>query len=225
MARMARLVVPDHPHLVTQRGNRGQTVFFGDDDYRAYLDLLAHWAAKAGTAIWSYALMPDQVQLILVPAHEDGLRASLGEAHRRYTRRINDRQGCRGHLWQERFHSVALDDDPLLAAARYVALYPVAAGLVAHPEDWPWGSARAHLSGRDDGVAALAPLSVRVGDWAGFLAGGLDEAMRARLETHLQTGRPLGGDAWLTALEARLGRRVRALGPGRPRKDASHREK
>ena len=33
MARTARVVVPDHPHHVTRRGNRRMQVFFGDDDY------------------------------------------------------------------------------------------------------------------------------------------------------------------------------------------------
>jgi len=40
MARLARIVIPAVPHHVTQRGNRRQTVFFSDDDYLAYLDLL-----------------------------------------------------------------------------------------------------------------------------------------------------------------------------------------
>ncbi len=36
MARLARIVVPDIAHHVTQRGNRRQPVFFGDEDYAAY---------------------------------------------------------------------------------------------------------------------------------------------------------------------------------------------
>jgi hypothetical protein len=48
MARLARIVVPGIPHHVTQRGNRRQTVFFGDDDYRGYLALLTEHARAAG---------------------------------------------------------------------------------------------------------------------------------------------------------------------------------
>jgi putative transposase len=33
MARLARIVVPDLPHHVTQRGNRRQKIFFEDGDY------------------------------------------------------------------------------------------------------------------------------------------------------------------------------------------------
>ena len=131
MARMARLVVPGHPHHLTQRGARRMAVFFGDEDYRAYLALLAEWCDAADTRVWAYCLMPNHIHLILVPATEDGLRAALGETHRRYTRRVNAREGWRGHLWQERFHSFAMDEDYLLACARYVELNPVRARLAA----------------------------------------------------------------------------------------------
>jgi putative transposase len=53
-----------------------------------------------------------------------------GEAHRRYTRRINFREKWRGHLWQERFASFPMNESYLLAAARYVEMNPVAAGIV-----------------------------------------------------------------------------------------------
>jgi len=214
MSRQPRLVIPGHPHHVTQRGNRRQPVFFRDADYQAYLSLLSEWAGRAGTEVWAYCLMPNHVHLILVPSHEDGLRATLGEAHRRYTRMVNFREGWRGHLWQERFHSFAMDEPHLLHCARYVALNPVAAGMVAHPEDWRWSSARAHASGRDDGVVRVRPLLDRIGDWATFVDGGIAEAMALRVEKHLSTGRPLGSEAWLEAMEARLGTRLRPMKRG-----------
>ena len=60
--------------------------------------------------------MPNHVHLIVVPKSKDGLRRAIGEAHRRYTRRINFREQWRGHLWQERFASFVLDKPHLLAA-------------------------------------------------------------------------------------------------------------
>ena len=92
MARMARLVVPHFPHHVTQRGNRRQKTFFCEEDYRYYIELLSEYAKISRTAIWAYCLMPNHVHLVMVPAEEDGLRATLGEAHRRYTRYINFRE-------------------------------------------------------------------------------------------------------------------------------------
>src|SRR5215831_21130543 len=86
MARLARVVVPDSPHHVTQRGNRREPVFFEADDYRLYRRLVAAAARRAGTAVWAYCLMPNQVHLIVTPADADGLRASFAEAHRRLHR-------------------------------------------------------------------------------------------------------------------------------------------
>ena len=58
------------------------------------------------------------------------VRAALGEAHRRYTRHVNFREGWRGYLWQGRFASFPMDERHLLACARYVELNPVRARLV-----------------------------------------------------------------------------------------------
>ena len=50
MARLARVVVPDHPHHVTQRGNGRARTFFGDADYALYRDLLAEHCRAAEAA-------------------------------------------------------------------------------------------------------------------------------------------------------------------------------
>ena len=118
MARLARLVIPGLPHHITQRGNRRQQTFFNDGDYSAYLELMSDWCREEGVEIWGYCLMPNHVHLIAVPKTEDGLRRAIGEAHRRYTRRINFREKWRGYLWQGRFASFIMDEPYLLAAAR-----------------------------------------------------------------------------------------------------------
>ena len=218
MARAARVVVPGHPHHVTQRGNRRLETFFGDADYRLYLKLLAEWCASAGTEVWAWCLMPNHVHLILTPSRGDGLRAALSETHRRYTRAINLREGWRGHLWQERFHSFPMDERYLLACARYVELNPVRAGLVKRPQQWRWSSARAHLDGQADGVTTVAPLLDRVPDWRGFLGGGIDEATLEAIRGHERSGHPLGGEAFFKKLESIVGRPGTPRHPGRPQK-------
>jgi putative transposase len=54
MARLPRLVLPAFPYHVTQRGNRRQPTFFGDEDYALYRDLLATHCAAADVEIWSW---------------------------------------------------------------------------------------------------------------------------------------------------------------------------
>jgi putative transposase len=54
MTRLARIVVPDIPHHVTQRGNGRAQTFFYDDDYALYRDLLTHHCRVAGVEIWGW---------------------------------------------------------------------------------------------------------------------------------------------------------------------------
>lgn len=208
MARIARVIAPGIPHHVTQRGNRRQQTFFCDDDYRAYLALMAEWCDKCGVEIWSWCLMPNHVHLIAVPASENSLARAIGEAHRRYTRHINLREGWRGHLWQERFASFPMDITHLFAATRYVEMNPVAAGLVQRPEDYPWSSARAHLSGTDDPLVKGSPLRKMVGNWREFLTLTDEEELKL-LKQHERSGRPLGGEAFVQRVETELARILR----------------
>ena len=67
MARIGRFVVPDLPHHVTQRGNRREKVFFGDDGDALYRDLLHDACRREGVAVWRYCLMSRHVHLILTP--------------------------------------------------------------------------------------------------------------------------------------------------------------
>ena len=152
MSRIGRFVVSDLPHHVTQRGNRREKVFFGEDDYALYRDLLSEACRREGVAVWAYCLMPNHVHLILTPRTGEGLGRALGKAHRRYSAFVNARMRVTGHLFQARFSSVVMDEDHLMAAARYVALNPVRAGSPARPDDWRWSSVGAHLAGRDDGL-------------------------------------------------------------------------
>ncbi len=48
MARIARIVIPNHPHHIIHRGNRREKVFFSEDDKQAYLCLLTNQAKKSG---------------------------------------------------------------------------------------------------------------------------------------------------------------------------------
>jgi putative transposase len=216
MARFARIVVRDYPHHVTARGNRREPIFFENGDHEVYRDLLAEQAGKADVEIWAYCLIPNHVHLIAVPRTDDGLARAVGEAHRRYTNYINARARFRGHLFQNRFGSVVMDEAHLVTGARYVSLNPVRAKLVARAEDWPWSSVRAHLSGEDDGLVVVKPVLDRVRDFRTLLQpDARDEARFAMLRRSETTGRPLAAEDFVRDLKRRLGRPVARRTPGR----------
>ncbi len=107
-------------------------------------------------------------------------------------------------------------------AAAYVELNPVRAGLVEHAWEYGWSSAGAHCgkAGDSSGMPALSEWCSQMPgrEWEATLEtiAGADDAVE-RLRMHTRTGRPLGDDAFLSRVEAVLGRRVRPMPIGRPK--------
>jgi putative transposase len=209
MARLARVVIPGLPHLITPRGNGRNRVFFSDEDYALYCDLLVENCAAADVAIWAWCLMPNHVHLVLVPSDSDGLRRALARVHRRYAGSIHARKKRIGHFWQGRFGAVVLDDAYLAAAMRYVSLNPVRARLVKRATAWRWSSTRAHVNHKADGVTALAPVRRRFRDFAAHLNDAPENDLFARLRSAESIGRPLGSDEFLTRIERQTKRTLK----------------
>jgi len=195
------------------RGVSRRTLFDKDQDFLAFERVVEETLRTCRMQICAYCLLSNHI-LIAVPSSEKGLRWAIGEAHRLDTRRINFREKWRGYLWQGRFASFVMDEAYLLAAARYIELNPLRAGLVADPCDWRWSSARAHLTGKDDALVKVAPLLAMIPDWRAFLNSALPEAELRDIRRHSRTGRPLGDEAFLSRLEGMLGRVLRPKKPG-----------
>lgn len=221
MSRLARVVIPELPHHVTQRGNGRQQTFFCDDDYRFYLNLLGRHCRAAEVSVWAWVLMPNHVHLILTPKDSDGIRRALSKVHRAYAGAIHARLERTGHFWQGRFGCVAMDEAHLLAAVRYLAFNPVRARLVERPRDWRWSSVHGYYArGKDDGVTDRGPLQARIEHFASFLKAGEDEERSMALRRGETIGRPVGDAAFLEGLEARTGRQLKAGKRGRKPKKA-----
>ena len=218
MGRFARVVVPGVPHHVIQRGNRRQTVFFHEGDKKLYLSLLGYNCRKEDVLIWCYCLMDNHVHLIAVPRKSESLAKAIGETHKKYTWIINFQNNWKGHLWQERFHSYAMDEEHLYLAVRYVELNPVRARVVREAEDYPWSSAPAHILGKTDRLLSPFYLTERIKDWRAYLREGLEAEVSEVFRKHESTGRPLGDEDFLIRLEKITGRILRKRKAGRPKK-------
>ena len=217
MGRIARVVLPGVPHHVTQRGVRSLPVFWSDGDRREYLRLLREQGARFGVTFLAYCLMTNHVHLIAVPEQADSLARGIGEAHRRYTRGVNQREGVRGYLFQGRFCSCPLDEAHLISAVRYVERNPVRAGLVRCAWRYRWSSAAYHV-----GLRRTDPL-VSADDRFGWTQA-WKEQLRAEpaevdlLRRTVRTGRPCGDDQFVGEAEEATGRRLRPRSRGRPAK-------
>lgn len=214
MARIARIVIPNMPHHVTQRGNRSQEVFFSNKDKEYSLELLRKFSREAGLTFWAYCLMDNHVHLIAVPEKEESLAKGIGDTHKYYTRMINFRENWRGYLWQGRFSSFPLDEKYLYAAVRYVERNPVRVGLVKRAEDYPFSSARAHIHKTKDKVLSDNFMLSEIKNWASFLAKEDDERERRLFQRHSRIGRPLGQEGFIEKLEELTGRILKPKKPG-----------
>jgi REP-associated tyrosine transposase len=216
---MARIVIPDLPHHVTQRGNRGARVFLRKADYRRYLTLLTKYCELHALKLAAYCLMPNHVHLIVIPSTASALALALKPIHLRYAQELNRRLEEHGALWQPRFFSCPMDDDHFRAAVRYVERNPVRAKMVERAEDYPWSSAAGHCGLRaDDLLVDVSDRIVLGSDWSTWLTEEDDEDSLDRLRKSTRTGRPAGSASFIESLETIVGRSLRPGKAGRPRK-------
>jgi putative transposase len=110
-----------------------------------------------------------------------------------------------------------MDEMYLRHAVRYVELNPVEAGLVSDPSEYRWSSAAAHLKGQDDALVRVRPMLDRISDWKAYLKEKSDLVNDEVIERHGKHGLPLGEEAFVSALEVRIGRPLRPGKKGRPR--------
>ncbi len=70
MPRTARIILPNFPHHVIQRGHNRQMVFADEDDYQYYLNNLWEWKEKLGCCVYAYCLMTNHVHLVVDPGRK-----------------------------------------------------------------------------------------------------------------------------------------------------------
>ena len=149
MPRSARIVIPDIPHHITQRGNYQQEVFDNNDNYKQYCEWINEYAQKNSVDILAYCLMGNHVHFIVIPKKENSLAKLFNTTHMRYSQYLNKERGMKGHLWQGRFYSCLLDDAHLYRAIRYVENNPVRAKMVKNAWDYEYSSAKDHTDMRN----------------------------------------------------------------------------
>ncbi len=123
-------------------------------------------------------------------------------------------------MWQGRFYSSILDDNHLYAAIRYVENNPARAQIVESPEQYRWSSTNEHLRRGSKGVLTRdCFLEDEIQDWLAYLKENEDKEMVEGIRKNSMSGRPCGNDRFIKTIEKIVGRRLRAMPRGRPRKE------
>ena len=229
MPRSGRLVLPDWPHHVVQRGHNRQPVFTCDDDFEHYLGNLRDEKRHLDCRVHAFCLMTNHVHLVIDPGSDpENLGRLMKRVAARQTRYVNKQERRTGTLWESRYKSSPVESDRyLLACCRYVEMNPVRAGIVADPADYRWSShaQRAGSGGcgwLDPDSAWLAlgeTVEARQTNYRHFIRDTTPEHEWKLITEAVQRGQLTGSQRFAEELSARLQRRVEIRGPGRPRKD------
>ena len=148
MPRRPRIIVPNTPQHVIQRGNNRQACFYADEDYQFYLEWLKDYADKTECRIHAYVLMTNHVHLLVSTDRAEGLGALMKALGQRYTQYVNKVYRRSGTLWEGRYKSCPIQAETyLLACQRYIELNPVRAAMVRHPAEYKWSSYAANAKG------------------------------------------------------------------------------
>jgi len=222
MPRQARVVFPNIPHHIIQRGNRREDVFFSDSDRKQYLEWLKEYCKEQKVEILAYCLMTNHIHLIAVPTTEDGLQRVLKPLHMRYAQKINRERGWKGHFWQGRYFSSPLDGEYLLFTTRYIERNPIRVKKVRKAENYKWSSARGHCGTAQDDILTKKMKWLNkyegIDNWRQWLSIKEEKEKTDLIRRNTEKGIPTGSGRFIRRLE-KLADRVLEYRPiGRPRK-------
>ena len=220
MSRIARAVAAGFPHHIVQRGNNREDVFFNKKDKGMYLSLLKKYSERWESPILAYCLMSNHVHLLMRPLEEVSMYKMIQGVTLCYTQYINRGYRRSGRLWESRYHSCIVDEDRYLwAVARYIEQNPVRAKMVKKVEDYPYSSAKAHISGKRDDVLGEELFDERQRrDYAKLIRTDVTEDEMKEIKYYTKTGRPLGNEKFVNEMERKLQREFFLKSSGRPKK-------
>jgi putative transposase len=126
-------------HLMS-RGNDGQDIYLNDDDRNLFLETISEMSERFEVDIFAYVLMSNHYHL-LVRTNRANLKKAMQWFGTTYTRRFNNRNFKKGHLFQGRYKSILVQNDAyLMQLSCYIHRNPLRAGIVRRLIDYKWSS-------------------------------------------------------------------------------------
>jgi putative transposase len=230
MARLPRLIVPNQPHHVIQRGNNRQHIFLDDEDYLNFLKWMREAARLFKVAIHAFVLMPNHIHLLVSPGDTSGLAKMMQWIGRYYVPYFNGKYQRVGTLWQGRYKATVIDSERyFMVCCRYIELNPVRAHIVQTPGEYRWSSFAHHAGIAVDPYLTDHPVYWALGNTPFDRQAAYKQLMEQALTSKdvveiaeaTDKGWVLGSEKFKQGLEKQTNRRVGPAKRGRPTKLAS----
>lgn len=225
MPRKVRAYLPGVACHVIQRGNNRDACFYGEQDYRYYLQLLLQNCRRYRVGLHAYVLMTNHVHLLLTPDDPIGISRVMQSLGRNYVQYINKTYRRTGTLWEGRYKASLVDSERyLLACYRYIEMNPVRAGMVQQPGEYVWSSFAANALGADNAELVPHPAYMALGAtqserqrcYLQQFSVELDEAVIGQIRLAASCSMPLGNSRFKAQIEAALQRSLGYTRRGRP---------
>jgi len=214
MPRGPRLDAPGVLHHVMARGIERRRIFRTDRDRQDFVERLKALGSAGFVTVYAWALLPNHLHL-LVRTGTRPLARSMRSLLTGYAGAFNRRHRRIGHLFQNRYKSVVVEEEPyFLELVRYLHLNPLRAGIVPDLDAlarYPW-SGHAVLLGRSavgwqDTRAVLCRFSPRPGPArAAYRAFVVEGAGRGRRSEFQGGGLVRSAGGWHAVAALRRGR-------------------
>jgi putative transposase len=219
MARQTRLAMGGHAHYVRQTCVSGQALTLDADDVRLLMSALQALSAQYPVAIWAYAVLREELQLLLCPAEAEHLGRFMQALGRRYVPAFNRRHARQGALWGARFRAAMIEPGEWVLASmlRIDSLAQACGGP---------GSAAHHAGERRDPLLSDPPELWSLGntpferelEWRRRLHVGQAPGVEATLARAVQGAWVVGSPAFAAEVAGLLDRPAQPRSPGRPRR-------
>lgn len=228
MPRRARIILPNIPQHIIQRGNNRSVCFYTNEDYCKHLEWLKEYADKTACQIHAYVLMTNHVHILASSEKSDAIGSMMKALGQRYVQYINRTYKRSGTLWEGRYKSCPIQAETyLLSCQRYIELTPVRANIVEHPAEYRWSSYR--INAQDEPTELIKPHMIyeQLGRDDQDRKSAYRELFRYQLEPKLvdeirqatNGNYVLGNTRFTQQIADALGRRVLPGRAGRPRNE------
>ena len=145
MARQARKKSNTGIYHIMMRGIDRQLIFEDEDDKERFWQTLKDYKEKSGYEVYGYCFMDNHVHL-LIKFNEEDMCQVMKRITVSYAYYFNVKYRRTGHLFQNRYRSVPVEDDAyLVTVLRYIHRNPVVEGLCKKPKDFIWSSYRDYI--------------------------------------------------------------------------------
>ena len=142
MPRANRHYIPEYVWHITHRCHKQEFLLRFARDKRRWIAWLFEARKRYGLSILSYIVTSNHIHLLVSDnGDKDTIPKSMQLIAGRTGQQYNQRKGRTGAFWEDRYHATAVErDEHLMQCMVYIALNMVRAGVVRHPDQWPYSS-------------------------------------------------------------------------------------